>query len=177
MRQQFFNQLGGRTGAKRPKAKLFLAFDRLTLAAPLGGEVVVDHIRQNLDLVRDESQQRRRWPLAGAQRTAGKTQVAKHERVAEAVVVAAAAPDRCKVGGGQGEVAHQFALICRRVEQLRNLDVTQSLPSRHSCLLDLGPGRPADPGERVDQRAALDAEGAADRGLGGAAVKRRNHRR
>jgi len=108
LRQQPVDQLSGRTGAKRPKPKLLLALDRLTLAAPLGGEVVADpagcsrirRVRQNLHLLRDEGQQRRRWPLAGAQRTAGKTQVAEHERVAEAVVVAAAAPDCCEVGGG-----------------------------------------------------------------------------
>ena len=42
--------------------------------------------------------------------------------------------------------------------------------------LHLEAGRPADAGQGVDQRAALDAEGAADRRLGGAAVERRDHR-
>lgn len=76
LRQQPVDQLGGRTDAERPKPKLLLALDRLTLAAPLGGEIVVDRVRQNLDLLGDEGQQRRRRPLAGAQRAAGKTQVA-----------------------------------------------------------------------------------------------------
>ena len=67
--------------------------------------------------------------------------------MAEAVVVAAAALDGGQVRSRQCVVAHQLALIRGRIEQLRSLDVTQSLPSRHSCLLDLGPGRPADPGE------------------------------
>src|SRR3954468_22849 len=40
----------------------------------------------------------------------------------------------------------------------------------------LDAGRPSDPGQGVDQRAALDAEGATDRGLGGAAVEGGDHR-
>ena len=38
------------------------------------------------------------------------------------------------------------------------------------------PGRPADTDQRVDERAAPDAEGAADRCLGGAAVECGDHR-
>jgi len=56
LRQQSVDQLSGRTNAKRPEPKLLLAFNRLTLAAPLGREVVVDRVRQNLDLLRDEGQ-------------------------------------------------------------------------------------------------------------------------
>jgi hypothetical protein len=43
--------------------------------------------------------------------------------------------------------------------------------------LDLEPGRPADPVQGVDERAALDAERSADRGFAGPAVERRDHRR
>ena len=45
------------------------------------------------------------------------------------------------------------------------------------ALLALEAGRPADPGKGVDQSATLEAEGAADRRLGGAAIERRDHRR
>jgi len=45
------------------------------------------------------------------------------------------------------------------------------LSSHHSCLPDIPEaGRPADPGEEVDQGGTLEAEGAADRPLAGAAV-------
>src|SRR3954454_7593219 len=48
---------------------------------------------------------------------------------------------------------------------------------RVTCVsLDLEAGRPTDPVQRVDQGAAFDAERAAGRGLGDAAVKRRDHR-
>ena len=73
-------------------------------------------------------------------------------------------------------MADQLTRLGGRIEQLRNLGFAQSLPSRHSCLLDLGPDRPPDPGQRVDERAALDAERAADRGFGGAGIERRRHR-
>jgi hypothetical protein len=43
--------------------------------------------------------------------------------------------------------------------------------------LHLQAGRPADPGQGVDQCAALDAESAANRGLGRTAVEGRDHRR
>ena len=72
-------------------------------------------------------------------------------------------------------MAHQFALIVWRIEQLRDLGVGQLLSSRHSCLLDHECGRPSDPGQGVEQRAAFDAEGATDRSLRSAAVQRRAH--
>jgi hypothetical protein len=51
------------------------------------------------------------------------------------------------------------------------------LLSAHHYLPDLETARPADPGQGVDERAAFDAERATDRGFGGAAVERRDHRR
>ena len=112
-----------------------------------------------------------------AERAARETQVAEHERIAEAVVIAAAASDRDEVSGcGQRVMADQFALFRRRLEQLRRVGfrsiaaVVPLMPPR------LGPGRPADAGERVDESAALDAEGATDRRLGGATVECGDHR-
>src|ERR1019366_4644803 len=73
-------------------------------------------------------------------------------------------------------MADQFTWLSRRIKQLRDLGFVQSLPSCHSCLLDLDPVRPADAGQGVDQRTALDAKRTTDRGFGGAAVERRCHR-
>src|SRR4029077_5569830 len=58
-----------------------------------------------------------------------------------------------------------------RIEQRGDLGFGQLLSSHHSCLPGIPEdGRPADPGEEVDQGAALEAEGAADRRLAGAVV-------
>src|ERR1700676_4017072 len=73
-------------------------------------------------------------------------------------------------------MADQLTLFGWRIEQFRNLGFAQSLPSCHSCLLDLDPGRPADAGEGVDQCTALDAKRTTDRGFGGAVIERRRHR-
>ena len=52
---------------------------------------------EDLDLLCDEREKRLRRPLAGLQRTARIAQIAKHEGVAEAIMIATAAPDRCEV--------------------------------------------------------------------------------
>ena len=62
-----------------------------------------------------------------------------------------------------------------RVEQFRDLRFAQSLPLRHSCLPTLASRGPSNPGQGVDERAALDTECPADGSLGGPAVKRRGH--
>ena len=85
--------------------------------------------------------------FAGTQFAARITQVAKHERMTKPVWVATAASDRSQVGVGQRIVAHQFALIGRRIEQLHDLGVGQMLSSCHSCLPDLHGGRPSDPSQ------------------------------
>jgi hypothetical protein len=71
-------------------------------------------------------------------------------------------------------VAYQLTLIRGRIEQRGDLGLGQLLSSHHSYLPGVPgvpkAGRPADPGEAVDQGGALEAEGAADRHLSGAAV-------
>ena len=68
-------------------------------------------------------------------------------------------------------MAYQLTLIRGRIEQRGDLGFGQLLSSHHSCLPGIPEaGRPADPGEEVDQGGALEAEGAADRRLAGAAV-------
>jgi hypothetical protein len=58
-------------------------------------------------------------------------------------------------------------LIRRRIEQRGDLGFGQLLSSHHSCLPGVV-GRPADPGQGVDQGAALEAEGPADHRFAGA---------
>ncbi len=146
LRQQGAHQFRRRAPAEGLHPKLVLALDRLTLPGPLRGQVVADRAWEDFDLLGDEPEQCCRRAFAGAQRAAREPQVAEHQRMAEAVVVAAAAPDRGQVRSGQRVVAHQLALLGRRVEQVRNLGFGQLLPSRHRCLLGLDPSRPSDPG-------------------------------
>jgi len=98
LRQKYAGQFSGRTFAERAEAKLFLAFDSVALAVSFLGNVCVNRFRKNIDLLSNKCQQRRRWPLANAHSAAGILQVAAHEGVTEAVVIAAAALDRGQVG-------------------------------------------------------------------------------
>ena len=54
-------------------------------------------------------------------------QIAQHQGVAEAVVVAAVTPNRREIVGGQRVVSHQFTAIGRRIEQRGDLDLGQLL--------------------------------------------------
>jgi hypothetical protein len=132
--EQVGHQLGSGAPAEGTQPKFLLACDRMPLPGPLGREIGVEAFGQHVELVGDEGQQRHGRPLAGPQRAAGIAQEAEHQRVAEAVVVAAAAPGGGQVSLGQREVAHQVALVRRRLEQLRDLGFAQSLPTRHACL-------------------------------------------
>src|SRR3954469_7954229 len=116
LRQESISQFGGGASPKGAKAKSLLALDGLTLTGPLRGQIRVDSVRKNPDLVSDERKQDGRRSLAGAQRTTGEAQVAEHERMAEAVVIAAAAPDRGEISRGQREMTHQLTLLRRRIE-------------------------------------------------------------
>jgi hypothetical protein len=69
-------------------------------------------------------------------------------------------------------VAHQLSPIGRWIEQRSDLGFGQLLSAHQPCLPDVKIGRPADPGQGVDERAAPDADDAANRGLGCAVVKR-----
>lgn len=71
-----------------------LALDGLALTGALARQVVADRARKDLDLLGDEPEQGRRRTYASAQRARRELQVAEHQCVAEAVVAAAAAPDR-----------------------------------------------------------------------------------
>ena len=68
-------------------------------------------------------------------------------------------------------MAYQLTLLRGRIEQRDDLGFGQLLSLHYSCLPRIPEaGRPADLGEEVDQGGALEAEGAADSRLAGAAV-------
>ena len=98
LRQKGACQFGCGDVCRTDEARAALAFDGMTLAVPLRREILVHRVRKNPDLLGDECEQGRRRTLAGAQHSAGMAQVAKHESVAEAVVISAAAPDRSEIG-------------------------------------------------------------------------------
>lgn len=97
LRQQDLGQFCRRSPAERMQAELTLTFDGMMLAVPLRRKVCVDHLREDLDLLSDECKQCSRRAFASPQGSAGVAQVAEHESVAEAIVIAAGAPDCCKV--------------------------------------------------------------------------------
>ncbi len=165
LRQQGGRQFRRRALAERTKPETLLTFDRMTLPIAFLPQIAVDGIPGNVDLLCDKREQRvRRAPRIA--------QVAKHQRLTETIVVATTTSVRRQIGVREREVAHELAAFRGRIIQLRDLRLAQPLSSCHSCLLALDAGRPADPGQGVDQRAALDAEAAADRGLGRAGIER-----
>ena len=60
----------------------------------LGDEIIIDGFRPDIDLLSNKRDQRSRRPFTDAQGTPGIAEVAKHQRVAEAAVIASTAPDR-----------------------------------------------------------------------------------
>ena len=132
--EQHAFQRGSEVLAERAQSKLLLAIDDVTLPVPIRGEIFVDDIRKNVDLISNERQQSSGRPLTGTQRAARQTQITEHQCVAETVVIPTTTPDRYEISFGEREVAHQLTLLCRRLEQLCYLDLAQSLPARHSCL-------------------------------------------
>ena len=177
MWQQPGRQFRRGTRAEGTEPELVLQFNRMALTIPFHGKVFVDGLWKSVDLRGDERDKGRRRPLVGLQGPARMAKVAEHKRIAETVLIATAAPDHGEVRGGQRVMAHQLALISWRIEQRGEQGSRQNLPARHSGLLGFEASTPADPGQRVDQGAAFDAEGAANCGLGGPAIKGRNHRR
>ena len=97
VRQQPAGQLGGRTRPEGPKSETVLQFSRMAPSVPLRGEIVLDRLRKSVNLLCDEQEKRPRRPLARLQRAARIAQIAKHESVAEAIIIATTAADRCEV--------------------------------------------------------------------------------
>jgi len=120
----------GGAPAEGTQAQPLLTFDGVSLPVPLRREIVLDRRRQRVNLLRDERNQRGWGSLTRFQRAAGIPQIAQHQCVAEAVVVAAVAPNRSEITGRQRVVAHQFTAIGRRIEQRGDLGLGQ-LRSAH----------------------------------------------
>jgi hypothetical protein len=116
LRQQHVYQLSRSAFPEGAQPELLLALDRASLPVSLGSEIFVDAVRKNIDLRRDEGQRGRRRTLASTQCAPRETQVAEHQRIAEAVVVAAAATDRGKISFGQRVVAYKLTLFRRWLE-------------------------------------------------------------
>ena len=147
LRQKLLHQLRRRVLAEVTKSDLLLALDGLTLPVPFICKILINRCWEHADLFCNKFEHGRGRPFADLQSPARIAQVATHESEAQAVVVATTAGDGSQVGFRQCIMPDQLTLLGRRIEQLRNLDFAQSLPSRHSCLLALDPGRPSDPGE------------------------------
>ena len=68
----------------------------------------------------------------------------------------------------------EITRLGRWVVECRDLSLGQLLSARYPVLPSRGAGRPADTLQRIDQGAAPDAEGSADRGLGYADLQARH---
>ena len=113
--------------------KPVLQFGGMPAAVLLGGEVVIDGPRPHIDLVGDERDQGRRRPLIRPQRPSWMAQIAQHQRVAEAAVIASAAPSHREIRLGQRVIAHQLAPVRGRIEERGDLGLGQLLSAHRSC--------------------------------------------
>ena len=68
-----------------------------------------------------------------SQRPPRMAQVAQHQRVAEAAVIAAAAPNHREIRLGQRVMAHQLTRLRGRIEQRGDLGFGQLLSAHRSC--------------------------------------------
>ena len=137
MRQQPCRQLRRGPRSKRTQPQPVLQLGRMAPAVPFSGQIFVNRVWKNVDLFGNKGKERFRWLFACSQWATRIAQVAKHERLAEAVVVATAPPDHGEVGVRKRVVAHQLTLLRWWIEQRHDLGFAQLLPSHHSCLLDL----------------------------------------
>ena len=109
-RQQPCRQLGRRSRPEGTQPQPVLQLGGMASTVPLGGQEFVDCARKDLDLLGNKGKQRRRRTFTGAQRTTGMVQIAKDQRLTEAIVVAATPSVRHQVSvlrGDQGENARQ----------------------------------------------------------------------
>ena len=115
------------------KPEPVLQFGGMPTAILLRGEIAIDGFRTHIDLFGDKRNQRRRWPLTGPQRPPRITQVAQHQRIAEAAVIAAAAPHHRKIRLRQRVMANQLTRLRGRIEQGGDLALGQLLSAHRSC--------------------------------------------
>jgi hypothetical protein len=98
VRQQPSCQLGGGTCAEGTEPKLVLQFHRVASAILFGPRVFMDGVRKNIDLIGDKRDEGDGGLFTGVQGTARMTQVTKHERVPEPVMIATAALNHRDIG-------------------------------------------------------------------------------
>src|SRR6478609_9075281 len=101
-------------------------------------------------LARDQVVVNGLWSLIDAQGPSRIAEIAKHQRVAEATVIAPTPPDHGGICLAQCAVAHQLTPIGRWIEQRGDLGFGQLLSAHRSYPLHVKTGRPADPGPGVD---------------------------
>lgn len=135
--QQPRRQLGTRARAEGTEAQPLLQLCGMTPTILLRCQILLNGFGQDIDLVGDKRDQGGGRSLVGSQRPAGMTQVAQHDSVAEAAMVAAAAADDRDVAIGQCVVTDQLALVGRWIIERGDLRFRQLLPSSHAPLLEL----------------------------------------
>ena len=118
------------------EAQPVLQFGRMPAAILLSGEIIIDGFRPHINLFGDKRDQRRRRPFIGPQRPPRMAEVAQHQRVTEAAVIASGAPNHRKVRLGQRVMAHQLTRLRGRIEQRGGLGLGQLLSAHRSCSLE-----------------------------------------
>ena len=104
-------------------------------AIPIGGEICVDRSWENPKLFSNEYKERFWRSFIDAQRPTRISQVAKHERPTDTVVIATAATDYREVIVRKCVMTYQLTPIVSRIEQRGDLGFAQLLSSRHLNLL------------------------------------------
>ena len=95
LREQGVKQFGVGTAAKPAQAEVVLTFGGVALPAPFGRRRIRSMAPgSDAELVGHEPHHGSGWAFTGPQRAAGVAQVAEHQRIAEPVMVAAAAQGR-----------------------------------------------------------------------------------
>jgi hypothetical protein len=93
VRKKPTRQLGGRHPSVGAEPKSLLKLSRMATPILVEAQILVQGLRQNIDLFSHERHQGGGRPLADPQWPAGVAQVTEHQREAEPVVVATATPD------------------------------------------------------------------------------------
>ncbi len=98
-RQKPCREISRRACAKRTQTQPVLQLHCMDAAVAFSGQIDVHGIRKHAYLVSNKLKHGSWWPFRRSQWPAGVTQIAKHDRMAKPVVVAAAASDCGQVSG------------------------------------------------------------------------------
>jgi len=133
MRMEGFGKFGRSMFSEGAEPQSVLQFSGMPATVLLGGEIAVEGLRMCIDLFGDKYGQRCRRPLIGSQRPPRMTQVAQHQRITEAAVIAAAAPDHREIRPRQHVMADQLMRLRGRIVQRGDLGLGQLLSVHRSC--------------------------------------------